>query len=103
MNDESTLEKEREVVTRLTEGMEILLTRVVAQRVVIEDLLPAKATELLEELESALMPKVHEELAEMIAVFRSTHPSTSPLPDWTQMVCDLVESSRDVPPPPNEK
>jgi hypothetical protein len=100
MNDDSALEKEREIVIRLTEGMELLTARVVAQQAVIEELLPGQATQLVSELETALLPTVREHFAELIDVFRGNPLSTSPPIDWNQLVCDLVESSRNVPPPP---
>jgi hypothetical protein len=100
-NEDYALEKEREIVARALSAMEEMLARVVAQQVVIEDLMPGQTGQLVSELEIALLPKVREAVAEQIDVIRGNSFSTSPAIDWNQMVRDLVESSRDVPPPPN--
>ncbi len=102
MTDGEALAKEREVVNSLTEGMETLLCRLVAVRVILEDLLRGAVVNRLEtQLVERLAPEVHARLSAQFAVIRDHPHVTTPPIDWTELVESLVETGKgfDLSPP----
>lgn len=106
MTDGEALAKEREVVNSLTDGMETLLCRLVAVRVILADLLRGEVVNRIEsQLVERLAPEVRAKLDDQFAIIRGHPHVTTPPVDWLELVESLVETGKgfDLSPPNEEQ
>lgn len=102
MTDGEALAKEREVTTSLTEGMKALLCRLVALRVILEDLMHGEVVSQVEsQLVERLGPSVRAKLDDQLAIIRDHPRVRTPSIDWREIVESLVETGKgfDLSPP----
>ncbi|HEY4356265.1 MAG TPA: hypothetical protein VGN16_10995 [Acidobacteriaceae bacterium] len=95
MTDAEALVQEREIVNDLTEGMESLICRLVALRVLLEDLRPSREVNQIEKLlVDRFSLEVRAELHAQFAIIRDHPHVTTPRIDWNQIVESLVEKGK---------
>ena len=94
MGKSKAVEREREIIAKLLEAMEMHLVRIRAQRDALEDLLtPSVAQLVVSQSEERWRPIFHEQLKPLFAdILALPRPSDPPI-DFEEIVRKLVESA----------